>query len=173
MSPSRSRRARFDRTERWLHWANAALFLILLATAAALYLDPVSRTIGRRELMKQVHVYAGLLLPVPFLAAFTVGRTQRLVDDFRRLDRWGADRTFNRGQQVNAAVIVGAVPVMLLTGSIMRWFSPFPLSWRTGATFVHDWVAVVVFVFVAGHIVKATASILGDDPLDERAGVDA
>ena len=158
---------RFDRTERWLHWSNAVLFLVLLATAAALYLDPVSRAVGRRELMKTVHVYAGLLLPVPFLLAFTVGRTRRLVDDVRRLDRWGPDARFNKGQKLNAAVIVGAVPVMLLTGSIMRWFSPFPLSWRTGATFVHDWIAVVVFLFVTGHIVLAGRSLLRDDPLDQ------
>lgn len=164
---------RFDRTERWLHWTNAALFFVLLATAAALYLDPVSRAVGRRELMKQVHVWSGLLLPVPFLVAFTVGRTQHLLDDVRRLDRWGKDRKFNRGQKLNAAVVVGAIPVMLLTGSIMRWFSPFPLSWRTGATFVHDWVAVVVFLFVVGHLVKAVPLVLRDDPLDEGSRVDA
>ena len=164
---------RFDRTERWLHWANAVLFFVLLATAATLYLDPISRVVGRRELMKQVHVYAGLLLPVPFVLAFTVGHTQRLLDDVRRLDRWGPDPKFNRGQKLNAAVIVGAVPVMLLTGSIMRWFSPFPLSWRTGATFVHDWLAVVVFAFVAGHLFKAVPLVLRRDPLDEGARVDA
>jgi formate dehydrogenase subunit gamma len=44
---------------------------------------------------------------------------------------------------------------MLATGSIMRWYKPFPLAWRTGATFVHDWIAVLLFVLVVGHIVKA------------------
>jgi formate dehydrogenase subunit gamma len=147
------------------------LFLVLLATASALYLDPVSRLVGRRTLVRDVHVYAGLLLPVPFLVAFTVGATARLQDDVRRLNRWTADDTrwlrslgndrsvrlgkFHPGQKLNAAVIAGAVPVMLGTGVIMRWFGPFPLAWRTGATFVHDWLAVLVFAFVVGHIAKA------------------
>lgn len=162
---------RFDATERWLHWANAVLFLVLIATAAALYLDPVSRLVGRRTLMRDVHVYAGLLLPVPFVLAYGWSRSPRLRDDTRRLNRWTADDLrwfrswgrdpyvrlgkFHPGQKLNAAVTVGAVPVMLGTGAVMRWFTPFPLAWRTGATFVHDWMAVVVFAFATGHIAKA------------------
>lgn len=46
---------------------------------------------------------------------------------------------------------------MLMTGSVMRWFEPFPLDWRTGATFVHDWLALVLAVVVAGHVVLALA----------------
>jgi len=34
----------------------------------------------------------------------------------------------------------------------MNWFHFFPVDWRTGATFVHDWLAVFVFVVVVGHI---------------------
>jgi formate dehydrogenase subunit gamma len=44
---------------------------------------------------------------------------------------------------------------MMATGSIMRWFSPFPLSWRTGATFVHDWTAIATWIIVTGHILVA------------------
>ena len=54
--------ARFDRTERIVHWANATLFLVLIATGAALYAGPVSTLVGRRVLMKNIHVYTGLLL---------------------------------------------------------------------------------------------------------------
>ena len=46
---------------------------------------------------------------------------------------------------------------MLGTGIIMRWFEPFPLDWRTGATFVHDWFAIGLFVAVLGHIGLALA----------------
>lgn len=171
--PSTERIARFDGVERALHWANAVLFLVLLATAAALFLDPVSRLVGRRELVRDVHVLAGLLLPVPWLLAFTVGRTPELLADRRRLDRWTAeDRRwlrslgrdpyaqtgkFNPGQKLNAAVTAGAVPVMLGTGVVMRWFEPFPLDWRRGATFVHDWLAVVLFLLITGHILIGLA----------------
>jgi formate dehydrogenase subunit gamma len=42
--------------------------------------------------------------------------------------------------------------VMLMTGAVMHWPYYFALSWRTGATFVHDAVALAFFVVVVGHI---------------------
>ncbi|GAA2915603.1 hypothetical protein GCM10010524_52750 [Streptomyces mexicanus] len=52
----------------------------------------------------------------------------------------------------------GATLVMLGTG-LMMWFTHLtPLAWRTGATFVHDWLALTLGVVLAGHIGMA----LGD-----------
>jgi formate dehydrogenase subunit gamma len=162
---------RFDAVERALHGANAVLFFVLLGTAAALFVDPVSTWVGRRALVRDVHVVSGLLLPVPWLLAFTVARTPGLLADVRRLDRWTADDwrwlrslgrhpdarvdRFNAGQKLNAAIVAGAVPVMLGTGAVMRWFEPFPIDWRRGATFVHDWLAVALFVLIVGHVALA------------------
>ena len=162
---------RFDAVERAAHWATAALFLVAMATAAALYLGPVSAAVGRRALVKDVHVYAGLALPAPILIA-AVGRWgRRFRDDLSRLNRWSEDDVrwlrsltrdplvqsgkFNPGQKLNAAFTSGAIVLMLATGWIMRWFEPFPLSWRTGATFVHDWLALALFVTITGHVVYA------------------
>lgn len=162
---------RFDRTERCLHHVNAALFAILLLTAAALYIGPISAIVGRRELVKDIHVVAGFALPVPLLAAY-VGRWGAGVRrDWRRLARWIPDDgawlrsfgryrklrlgKFNAGQKLNATLTFASIPVMVVTGSIMLWFQAFPLSWRTGATFVHDWVAIVVFLAICGHVLKA------------------
>ena len=64
---------------------------------------------------------------------------------------------FNAGQKLNAIFVAGCIPLMLVTGSIMRWFDPFPLAWRTGATFVHDWLALALLVVVSAHILKALA----------------
>jgi formate dehydrogenase subunit gamma len=62
---------------------------------------------------------------------------------------------FNAGQKLNATFVLGTIPVMLATGGIMRWFSPVPLDWRTGATFVHDWIAIALLLVILGHIAKA------------------
>jgi formate dehydrogenase subunit gamma len=172
-SPSElpERVSRFDAVERVAHWTNAVLFAIAMATAAALYIGPISAAVGRRELVKDIHVIAGLALPVPLLvaAAGRWGRNFRL--DLSRLNRWTTDDVrwlrswsrdplvqsgkFNAGQKLNAAFTGGAIHLMLATGSIMKWFGPFPLSWRTGATFVHDWIAFFLFITIAGHIVYA------------------
>ena len=159
---------RFDRTERAVHWLTAALVGVCMATAAFLYVPALSVLVGRRDLLRNAHVYSGLAIPVPTIVGVARGRASRLGDDIRRLNRFtAADWTwlrsrgragrrgigkFNPGQKLNAAFLTGAVLVLLGTGSIMRWFAPFPDAWRTGATFVHDWTAFGVLVAVVGHI---------------------
>jgi len=170
---------RFDRVERTVHWATAALFGIVVVTGAALFSTPVVALVGRRALVEQVHVAAGLALPVPFLVG-VAGRWGRgLRSDIGRFNRWSpADRDwfrsafpargrrlrapdglpigkFNPGQKLNAAFVAGAGIVMLVSGCILRWFRPFPLSWREGATIVHNWLAVAFVLVVAGHVVMA------------------
>lgn len=164
---------RFDLVERALHWANATLFLVLIATAAALYLAPLSALVGRRPLVRDVHVVAGLALPLPWIVARAGPWSAMLRTDVRRLARFdGTDRRWLRSlgrdpfakpgkfhplQKLNAAFTAGSVPVMLGTGAVMRWFHYFPLEWRTGATFVHDWMSLGIFVIVAVHIAKAVS----------------
>lgn len=164
---------RFERPERWLHWTNATLFLLLLGTGMILYVGPLSALVGRRVLVKDAHVISGLLLPVPLLLAVVGPWRAALLRDFRRLARWSVDDSrwlrsagrlghttmgkFNAGQKLNASFVLGCIPVMLATGSIMRWFEPFPLAWRTGATFVHDWLALALLAVIIGHIGKALA----------------
>jgi formate dehydrogenase subunit gamma len=166
------RLARFDLGERVLHWLNAVLMLTLLATGSALYIPPISELVGQRQVVLAIHVYAGILIPFPLLLT-AVGRRwgAGFRADARRLNRWTADdkrwlRTrgrdprvrngkFNAGQKLNAAFTVGTILVMLVTGLIMRFPNEWPLSWRTGATFVHDWVYLAAAIAVAGHILYA------------------
>jgi formate dehydrogenase subunit gamma len=161
---------RFDRTERIVHWMTASLFVTLMLTGAALYAGPVSTLVGRRDLVRTIHVVAGLALPVPLLVGYAGRWGGALRRDLRRLDRWIRDdgvwlrrRTrdqarlgkFNPGQKLNATFLGAAILLMLGTGAIMKWFDAFPLSWRTGATFVHDWVALGVWLAVSGHVLFA------------------
>jgi formate dehydrogenase gamma subunit len=172
-SPGDGLIARFSRAERALHWATAAAVLTCAVTGFVLYVGPLTALVGRRTLVKDVHVVAGLAMPVPLVLAYA-GRWRGSVRaDVRRLARWtAADRRwlasrgreatgevgkFNAGQKANAAFVLGMIPIMVVTGSIMRWPDPFALSYRTGATFVHDWTAIATWVVVAGHLLIALA----------------
>lgn len=164
---------RFHLVTRAVHWANAALFLFLVFTGLVLSFGPLSTLVGRRALVRDLHVWSGLALPLPLVLGAAGRWGAALRGDLGRLNRWSREdrrwfRTFGRrvrggfrfgkfhpGQKLNAAFVAGSIPVMLLSGSIMRWYEPFPLSWRTGATFVHDWLATALLVAIAGHIVKA------------------
>jgi formate dehydrogenase subunit gamma len=170
LRPSEPDLLRFDRVERVVHWTTATLFAVLMLTGAALYAGPISQIVGRRELVRTVHVFAGLALPIPLVIGLLGRWGARLRADLGRLNRWSADdrawlrkrlrptvllAKFNSGQKLNATFLGASIFVMLASGSIMKWFSAFPLDWRTGATFVHDWFALGIWLAVSGHIIFA------------------
>jgi formate dehydrogenase subunit gamma len=167
---------RFDKAERVAHQSIAVLMAVLAFTGVALYYEPLMAVIGRRNLVEEVHVWSGIALPFP-VAISALGYWGRgLRADAGRLDRWSRDdRTwlrvslaeaprrqavrarlrlgkFNAGQKLNTAFTVGSIVIMLGTGLIMRFYHPWPLAWRTGATFVHDWLTLAIVVVVAGHV---------------------
>lgn len=164
---------RFSAFERAVHWCTAALVLVCIATAAALSIAPVSTLVGRRDVMRQVHVASGLLLAVPLLALplrARAGRDRALRDDLRQLARFDDDdlrwlrrrpsqpAKFHPGQKLNAAATAAAITVLYATGVVLRWFDPFPLRVREGATFVHDWAAFLFTILVAAHVLRALAN---------------
>ncbi|SHL39794.1 cytochrome b/b6 domain-containing protein [Streptomyces yunnanensis] len=156
---------RFTAAERWVHRATAALMGIMLLTAACLYVPYLAELVGRRSLLVTLHEWAGIALPAPLLAGL-VSRAFRA--DLGRLNRFGPqDRgwvraalrghhrpsgKFNAGQKLYAALVAGAALVMIGTGLILWFPSLVPLLWRTGATFVHDWIALLIGVLVIGHV---------------------
>ncbi|WP_084265232.1 cytochrome b/b6 domain-containing protein [Actinomadura macra] len=165
---------RFTRAERSIHHVTALLMLVCLVTAAFLYFPALSTVVGRRELLKTVHVWCGFALPVPIVLGL-VSRAFRT--DLRRLNRFAphdwewlrrSDRRavrggrgvlpvgkFNAGQKLNAAFTAGAILLMLGTGEVLTFPGPWPDRWRTGATFVHDWLFLLILVVTAGHLWEA------------------
>lgn len=162
---------RFDPVQRAAHWVEALLFGVCILTALPLYFSGVERLVGRHTLMVQIHVWAGVALPVPLLVSFLGSWGRRMRRDLRRFNRWTRDEVrwllwlgrrggpvvdkFNPGQKLNAVFTGGAIVVLLGTGAIMHWFGPFPVPWRTGATFVHEALAWAVVVVLAGHVLMA------------------
>jgi formate dehydrogenase subunit gamma len=160
---------RFSRTVRWVHAAVGGLVLVLVATAAVLYNASLAELVGRRGLVRTVHVWCGLALPVPLLAGL-VARSYR--DDLGRLNRfprrdwrWLRSRTrrdgtirvgkFNAGQKLGAALSGGGLGVLLLTGVVMHYPGLTGVTQRTGATLLHDWAALALGLLVVGHVAHA------------------
>jgi formate dehydrogenase subunit gamma len=163
---------RFTVAEKWIHRATAWLMGIAIVTAAFLYLPALAELVGRRRLLVMVHEWSGILLPVPLLAGLfsrafraDLGRLNRfatydkrwLSRVLRRVPGPRPSGKFNAGQKLYASFMAGAVLVMVGTGLIL-WFPELsPLVWRTGSTFVHDWLALVIGVLVIGHIWMAVS----------------
>jgi formate dehydrogenase subunit gamma len=150
------------------HWLNAIGFSVLTFTGAVMYGAPGTQWVGSRDVVRDVHLWVGLVLLLPLLYGFAFSPSLR--DDVRRLARWTHDDQrwwfpsqrhtarlgkFNPGQKANAGFTFAALLALLGTGAMMKWYGPFGDDWRTGATFVHDWTALVLGLVVIGHIVMA------------------
>lgn len=162
---------RFDRVQRTAHWANAILFAILILTALPLYFGRLELLVGRHVLLEQIHVGAGIALPLPLIVSLIGPWGKQMRRDLHRINRWneselrwlwslGRDRSlvadkFNPGQKLNAIFVGAGIFVMLGSGIVLEWFGLFPVSWRSGATFVHEVLAWVIVVVIVGHVVMA------------------
>ncbi len=159
---------RFSTAERWVHRTTSTLMMLAILTALFLYVPGFAELVGRRLLLVTVHEWSGILLPLPLAVGLFfkgVRADMRALDRFGPQDKgwvWRAMRhgtgtagpagKFNAGQKLYSALIAGLVVVMLGTG-VMMWFTALsPLNLRTGASYVHDWLALVIGVLVLGHI---------------------
>ena len=160
---------RFAPAERWVHRSVAILMGVCLVTAAILYNGSIMLAVGHRHLVETVHVWSGLALPVPMVLG---ALSAAYRSDVRRLNRvtpadwrWLHSSTrrdgrirvgkFNAGQKINAWLVAGSTAVLLGTDVLMYWTGLVRLSWRSGATFVHDWAALGLGLLVLGHLAFA------------------
>src|ERR1039458_855887 len=158
---------RFDLVQRTAHWANAFLFGVLMATALPLYFGSFFGLVWPRHLVTEIHLWPGLALPIPIIVSLLGPWGAQMRRDVRRINLWTREemrwmRTlgetpleadkFNPGQKLNAIFIGASIVIMLATGSMLQWFRFFPVSWREGATFVHDAFSFAIFLVVIGHI---------------------
>jgi formate dehydrogenase subunit gamma len=158
-------RRRFSRTERTLHWANAAFFLFLLASGLTLYLPSLSILIGRRQLVQSVHFWTGVAWLAVLAAIVVVGdrrgvlATARELDEFDRDDlRWLAGRRpapqgrFNAGQKLNS-LLTAAFAVLFLVSGLLLWFGERNTRYRFASTVVlHDGLTYASVALLLGHL---------------------
>jgi formate dehydrogenase subunit gamma len=161
---------RFDGVQRLVHWINAVLFGVLMFTGIPLYFGSFFGILFARHQIQEIHLWSGLLLPVPILLSLVGPWGRRMRHDLHRFAYWssgevrwlrslGREKTeldkFNPGQKANALFVGAAVIVLWATGYVLQWFRFFPVSWREGATVTHDFFAFAVFAVVIGHVAMA------------------
>jgi formate dehydrogenase subunit gamma len=162
---------RFDGVQRAAHWATAVLVLCLLVTGALLYVPSLGALVGHRLIVEDVHVFVGVAVFVPVIAAVSGHWGRRLRRDLAAMNRFTAGEVdwlrtvghrgrdavgkYNPGQKLNTFAIGALLTVQLVTGLILRWGTSLAVSVRTGATFVHDWAFIALLVLIAGHIAMA------------------
>jgi formate dehydrogenase subunit gamma len=159
---------RFSRTERVLHWVNAAGFFLLLASGLVLYLPSLAADVGRRPLVKDVHFWGGIGWVVALALVALLGdrrgllRTAREMDrfdredlDWLRLRRPAPQGRFNAGQKVNAALTAGFVVLFFASGMLL-WAGERDTRYRFASTVIlHDGLLYASLILLVGHLYLA------------------
>ena len=164
---ARRRLQRFSRTERAVHWVHATAFLVLLATGLALYLPSLSELVGRRPLLKSIHVYTAVAWIVALVIVVVLGdrrslrATVREIDVFDRDDRaWLLRRhspqgRLNAGQKLNA-ILTAVFAILFVVTGVLLWYGERDTRFRFASTILlHDGLMYVSLVLVAGHLYLA------------------
>jgi formate dehydrogenase subunit gamma len=158
---------RFSRTERAVHWIHAAAFLVLLGSGLVLYLPSLSEAIGRRPLVKGIHIYTALAWACALVLVVALGDRRGLRRTIRELEwfdaddrRWLTGRSspqgrFNAGQKLNAAISAAFALLFAISGFLL-WYGERNTTFRFASTIVvHDWLTYIASVLLLGHLYLA------------------
>ena len=167
ISHSVRRLSRFSRTERTLHWVHASAFLVLFVSGLCLYLPSLSELIGRRPLLKDIHVYTALIWLAALALILLAGDRRRLLAAAREIDTFDDDDLawlrrrrapqgrFNAGQKINAIVTAALAVLFAITGFFL-WYGERDHAFRLqNALLVHDWLMYISLVLFLGHLYYA------------------
>ncbi|HUK44812.1 MAG TPA: cytochrome b/b6 domain-containing protein [Gaiellaceae bacterium] len=155
---------RWGRTERAVHWIHAAAFCVLLGSGLCLYLPSLAEAVGRRPLLKTIHIYTAIAWAIALTLVVVVGdrralrRTVREVDLFDADDRaWLRGRRvpqgrLNAGQKLNT-VATAAFAILFAISGFFLWLGERDTRFRLAdALLVHDYLMYVSLILFLGHL---------------------
>jgi formate dehydrogenase subunit gamma len=163
MAPERTIR-RFSRTERALHWVHASAFFVLFGSGLVLYVPRLSELVARRPLVKDLHLYTGIVWAVLVAVLLVFGLRHGLRETIRELERFdnedlrwllrrgGRAGRFNAGQKLNA-IVTAAFAVLFAISGFLLWYGERDTRFRLANTILlHDGLMYVALFLLAGHL---------------------
>jgi formate dehydrogenase subunit gamma len=167
-APANPRRLqRYGRSERALHWVHATAFSILLVSGLCLYLPSLAETVGRRPMLKSIHLYTALAWLVALVLIVVLGdrralrATLREVEYLDRDDRaWLLGRhtpqgRLNAGQKLNT-IASAAFAILFAISGFFLWYGERDTRFRIpNALLLHDWLMYVSLILFLGHLYLA------------------
>jgi formate dehydrogenase subunit gamma len=150
--PDGGRILRWTRTERAVHWVHATAFCILLTTGLCLYLPSLAQLVGRRPLLKHIHLYTAASWSAVLLAIVLVGDRRSLLRTVREVDLLSMPSRMNRGQKLNT-IVTAAFAILFAVSGFDLWLGERNTRFRVAnALLVHDWLMYLSFFLFVGHL---------------------
>jgi len=154
-TPANDRVQRWTRTERAVHWVHASAFLVLLGSGLCLYLPSLAEAVGRRPLLKHIHIYTAAAWAVALVLIFVVGDRGSLERTAREVDDLGDETRLNIGQKLNV-IFVAAIAILFAVSGLDLWYGERDTRFRImNALLVHDWLMYISLVIFIGHLYYA------------------
>ena len=154
-TPPSRRLQRWTRTERAVHWVHATAFCILLATGLCLYLPSLAELIGRRPLLKHVHLYTAASWAAALVVIVLVGDRRSLLRTAREVDLLGVPSRMNLGQKLNT-IATAAFAILFALSGFDLWYGERNTRFRfANALLIHDWLMYISFFLFVGHLYYA------------------
>jgi formate dehydrogenase subunit gamma len=159
---------RFTLTERLIHWVHATAFFVLLASGLALYIPALSIAVGRRPVVKAVHIWTAVAWAAAIVVIATFGNRRALWRTVREIDLFDKDDArfltghvhapqgrFNAGQKVNA-ILTAAFAVLFAVSGFLLWYGERDTQFRLQGTFyLHDSLMFLSLGLLVGHLYLA------------------
>ena len=158
---------RFGPTERLVHWVHATGFLAMLATGLVLYVPALSEFVARRNLVKNVHIFAAVGWAVALVLVVALGDRARLAAAWRDAEtidrddrRWLRGRPapqgrFNAGQKLNV-IVTAAFAALFAVSGFFLWLGERDHRFLLDGTgTVHDTLMFASVALLTGHLYLA------------------
>jgi len=143
--------ARWSRTERAVHWIHAAAFCTLLGSGLCLYLPSLAEAVGRRPLLKSIHLWTALVWAAALAAVFVVGDRRASRRTVRDVEFLASGRP-NVGQKLNT-IATAALAILFAVSGFFLWLGERNHRFRLAtALLVHDYLMYVSLVLFVGHL---------------------
>jgi formate dehydrogenase subunit gamma len=134
-----------------VHWVHASAFLILLGSGLCLYLPSLAQAVGRRPLLKEIHIYTAVAWAVALVIVVLVGDRRQLWRDVLEVDDL-TDGRMNVKQKLNAIATAAFAILFAVTGFFL-WYGERNTRYRLPqALLVHDWLMYISVLLFLGHL---------------------
>jgi formate dehydrogenase subunit gamma len=161
---SSPRLLRFSRTERTLHWVHATAFCVLLGSGLCMYLPSLAEVVGRRPLLKTIHLYTALAWAIAIVLILIAGNRRALSATLREVEYFDADDghwllgrrvpqgRLNAGQKLNT-IVTAVFAILFAISGFFLWYGERDTTFQNpNALLLHDWLTYAALILFIGHL---------------------
>jgi len=135
-----------------VHWVHASAFCVLLGSGLCLYLPSLAELLGRRPLLKEIHLYTALAWALALVAIVVLGDRRPLVRTVDEVDDLGTESRLNIGQKLNV-IVVAAFAILFAVSGLDLWYGERDTRFRfANALLIHDWLMYISLLIFLGHL---------------------